>query len=274
MTSSGGESSRRRRSPPRRSSPPSSARGLRGGGDRVPRRRARRRERRAPSASSGPTALRGAARRPRGRRGVQPAAEPPPRRVDGGRGAGRQARALREALGADPAKPSAWCASDDAGCSSWRRSCTASTLPGRRCAGWSSEGIGQLRAVDIRFSYFNDDPANIRNSRGRGRRPAGHRLLRRERVPDAVRRRAHAGRASVHRDPATGVDMLTAGCSSSPAGTATFTVSTRVEPDQRVTSRLRRADPIGIPFNIPPDGPTEVFVTPGGEPPGSPTPRR
>jgi predicted dehydrogenase len=54
-------------------------------------------------------------------------------------------------------------------------------------------------------------------------------------------------------------------------GVATFTCSTRAEPDQRVhiygtEGRIS----IGIPFNIPPDRATEVFVTAGGDPPSAP----
>ena len=51
--------------------------------------------------------------------------------------------------------------------------------------------IGQLVAVQSWFSYYNDDPANIRNIARCGRRGAvRHRLLLREPVADAVRRRA------------------------------------------------------------------------------------
>ena len=57
--------------------------------------------------------------------------------------------------------------------------------------------IGRLVAVDSWFSYFNDDPANIRNIRAvRWRGAVRHRLLLREPVADAVRRGAgrRAGR--------------------------------------------------------------------------------
>ncbi len=52
---------------------------------------------------------------------------------------------------------------------------------------------------------------------------------------------------------------------------ATFGCSTRTEPDQRVDiygtkGRIR----IEIPFNVPIDSPTRVFVTAGGEPPVAP----
>ena len=56
-----------------------------------------------------------------------------------------------------------------------------------------------------------------------------------------------------------------------PAGVASFTVATQVEPDQRVNvygtdGRIT----IEIPFNIPPDRPTRVWHTAGGEPPTDP----
>ena len=56
-----------------------------------------------------------------------------------------------------------------------------------------------------------------------------------------------------------------------PDGLASFTCATRVEPDQRVhvygtDGRIE----IEIPFNIPPDRPTRIFVTQGGDPPVAP----
>ena len=77
--------------------------------------------------------------------------------------------------------------------------------------------------------------------------------------------------AAIVRDPATGVDILTTGHMTFPGGLASFTCATRVEPDQRVhvygsDGRIE----IEIPFNIPPDRPTRVFVTQGGDPPVAP----
>ena len=132
--------------------------------------------------------------------------------------------------------------------------------------------IGDLRAVDVWFSYFNDDPTNIRNilEVGGGAMwdigcyavSVARLLFGRE--PDVIE-------AVVQRDGASGVDTVTAGVLGFPSGTATFGVSTRVETDQRVhvygsDGRLS----VGIPFNIPPDRPTEVFVTHGGDPPVAP----
>ena len=91
----------------------------------------------------------------------------------------------------------------------------------------------------------------------RRRRPVRHRLLRGQPVADAVRRASR--RASRRPSRATRRAASTsspAASSSSPSGVATFTCSTRMEPDQRVDiygteGRIR----IPIPFNIPPDRP-------------------
>ena len=65
--------------------------------------------------------------------------------------------------------------------------------------------------------------------------------------------------------------MVTSGLLEFDGGTATFTCSTRAEDDQQVhvygtTGRIS----VGIPFNIPPDRPTEVTVFSGGDPPVAP----
>jgi predicted dehydrogenase len=132
--------------------------------------------------------------------------------------------------------------------------------------------IGRVRAVTSWFSYYNDDPANIRNIReagGGALYDIGCYNVNLSRMlfgaePEQVR-------AFVTRDPTTGVDILTSGLLAFPGGVATFTCSMRVEPDQRVDvygtdGRIS----IGIPFNIPPDRPTRVFLTAGGDPPVAP----
>ena len=72
-------------------------------------------------------------------------------------------------------------------------------------------------------------------------------------------------------DPVTGVDVLSSAVLAFPTGHATFTVSTRGEPDQRVTvlGSEGRVE-IEIPFNIPPDRSTRVWRTAGGDPPTAP----
>jgi predicted dehydrogenase len=136
-----------------------------------------------------------------------------------------------------------------------------------------SEGaIGELVAIDSWFSYFNDDPTNIRNILDYG----GGALM------DIGCYSVHLSRmlmgseptgikASVQRDPESGVDTYTAGILEFGDKVATFGCSTRVEADQRVdiygsTGRMS----IEIPFNIPPDRPARIKVTAGGDPPADP----
>jgi predicted dehydrogenase len=138
----------------------------------------------------------------------------------------------------------------------------------------ASGRIGELRAVQSWFSFFNDDPANIRNIRETG----GGALMDVGCYCVNLSRMLFGGEpvrveASMTRDPVSGVDILTSGVLEfAGGGQATFGCSTRMEPDQRV--HIYGTDgriSIGIPFNIPPDRPTQVFVTHGGEPPVAPS---
>jgi predicted dehydrogenase len=136
--------------------------------------------------------------------------------------------------------------------------------------------IGRLVAVESWFSYYNDDPANIRNILEFG----GGALFDIGCYNVNLSRLLFGGEprrveASISRDPASGVDILTSGILEFETGVATFTCTTRAETDQRVhvygtTGRLS----VEIPFNIPPDRPTHVFVTSGGEPPVNPATER
>ena len=136
----------------------------------------------------------------------------------------------------------------------------------------ASGRIGTLTAVQSWFSYFNDDPANIRNIREYG----GGALFDIGCYSVNLSRMVFGGepirvQASLRRDPASGVDVLTSAILDFDGGIATFTCSTRSESDQRVdiygtAGRIS----IGIPFNIPPDRPTSIFLTAGGDPPVAP----
>jgi predicted dehydrogenase len=132
--------------------------------------------------------------------------------------------------------------------------------------------IGRLVAVQSWFSYFNEDPANIRNiavAGGGALYDIGCYCVNLSRMlfgaePTRVQ-------ASIRRDPATGTDVVTSAILDFPDGTASFTCSTRAEDDQRV--EIYGSDgriSIGIPFNIPPDRPTEVHLVAGGDPPVAP----
>jgi predicted dehydrogenase len=132
--------------------------------------------------------------------------------------------------------------------------------------------IGRLTAVQSWFSYFNDDASNIRNIREYG----GGALFDIGCYNVNLSRMlfgSEPGRveASIVRDPASGVDVLTSALLEFEGGIATFTCSTRSESDQRVhvygtEGRIE----IDIPFNIPPHLPTRIRLSHGGEPPVSP----
>jgi predicted dehydrogenase len=132
--------------------------------------------------------------------------------------------------------------------------------------------IGRLTAVQSFFSYYNDDPANIRNIRefgGGALFDIGCYSVNLSRMlfdaePSDVQ-------AAAIVDEASGVDVLTAAILRFPDGLATFTCSTRAESDQRVdVYGTEGRISIEIPFNIPPDRPTRVLVTAGGDPPVAP----
>jgi predicted dehydrogenase len=136
----------------------------------------------------------------------------------------------------------------------------------------ASGRIGELRTVQSWFSYFNDDPGDIRNlveTGGGALYDIGCYCVNLSRMlfgaePERVR-------GSVLRDLVMGIDVLTSAILDFGDGVATFTCSTRTEPDQRV--HIYGTDgriSIEIPFNIPPDRPTRVFVTAGGDPPVRP----
>jgi predicted dehydrogenase len=136
----------------------------------------------------------------------------------------------------------------------------------------ASGRIGRLTAVQSWFSYFNDDPDNIRNIQAFG----GGALFDIGCYAVNLSRMLFGGEpervsAAMLRDPVSGVDVVTSAILAFPAGIAAFTCSTRSETDQRVDiygtdGRIS----IWIPFNIPPDRPTKVFVTAGGDPPVAP----
>ncbi|HEX6231180.1 MAG TPA: Gfo/Idh/MocA family oxidoreductase [Actinomycetota bacterium] len=132
--------------------------------------------------------------------------------------------------------------------------------------------IGELRAIQSWFSYFNDDPSDIRNVLDFG----GGALYDIGCYPVNVSRMLFGAEpdgvaATIARDPADGTDVFTSAILRFGDRVSTFTCSTRAEPDQRVhVYGTRGRISVGIPFNIPPDRPAEVFVTAGGDPPVAP----
>jgi predicted dehydrogenase len=128
--------------------------------------------------------------------------------------------------------------------------------------------IGQLRTIHTSFSYYNDDPQNIRNQRDIG----GGALMDIGCYPISLSRfifDAEPQRVLGHieRDPGTQVDRLTSGVLEFFQGTATFTCATQLVPYQRVniygtSGRIE----IEIPFNAPPDVPCRMWVQLGTKP--------
>ena len=136
----------------------------------------------------------------------------------------------------------------------------------------SSGRIGRLVAVQSWFSFFNDDPSNIRNIRAFG----GGALYDVGCYNVNLSRLLFGGEptrvsSAIRRDPTSGVDVVTSAILEFDTGVATFTCSTRSETDQRVHiyGTEGRID-VGIPFNIPPERPTEIYVSAGGDPPVAP----
>ena len=125
--------------------------------------------------------------------------------------------------------------------------------------------IGKLRAVAGVFSYFNADPANIRNqveSGGGGLMDIGCYLIQSARFGFGQEPSRVVG--LLEHDPAMRTDRLTSAILDFPDGQAIFTCSTQLVPYQRVhflgtTGRIE----IEIPFNAPPDRPTRLFVDNG-----------
>ena len=183
--------------------------------------------------------VRGSACRSGGRGGLHPPAEPPARHLGHRRRGGRQARPVREATGAlaadaermiDGRRPSGRAA--DGGLH-----VPAPSLVGRGPRAASHPGASAtLTAVQSWFSYYNDDPANIRNILavgGGALYDIGCYSVNLSRMlfgaePDRVEGIDRAG--SGRRAPTSS----RAGILGFGDGLAIFTCSTRAEDDQRV----------------------------------------
>jgi predicted dehydrogenase len=132
--------------------------------------------------------------------------------------------------------------------------------------------IGELRSIAGLFSYFNNDPANIRNQVDAG----GGALM------DIGCYLIHASRYAfaqqpvrvvslIDRDPEMHIDRLTSAILDFsgrhfPGGQCVFTCSTQMVPYQRIhffgtKGRIE----IEIPFNAPPDRPTRLFIDATGD---------
>lgn len=127
-------------------------------------------------------------------------------------------------------------------------------------------GIGELRTIQSFFSYFNDDPGNIRNMAdigGGGLMDIGCYCISLSRfIFDAEPQRVLG---IVEYDPRFRTDRLASGILDFGYGTSTFTCSTQLVPYQRVNiyGTEGRVE-IEIPFNAPIDRPCKMWHQRGG----------
>ena len=125
--------------------------------------------------------------------------------------------------------------------------------------------IGELRTIECVFSYFNRDPANIRNIPAAG----GGALMDIGCYPIQISRFVYGAEPRrvlgfVERDPELGTDRLTSAVLDFDEGRATFTCSTQMVAHQRVELMGTRGRvEVEVPFNAPPDRPTRIFVDDG-----------
>jgi predicted dehydrogenase len=131
----------------------------------------------------------------------------------------------------------------------------------------AEDRIGQLRSIVGAYSYFNADPANIRNqvSAGGGAlMDIGCYLIHASRY--AFRQEPARVVASIDRDPQMGIDRLTSAILDFPGGQSIFTCSTQMVPSQHVQFiGTRGRIELEIPFNAPPDRPTRLFIDASGD---------
>jgi len=121
--------------------------------------------------------------------------------------------------------------------------------------------IGELRTIHSFFSYFNADPANIRNQAdigGGGLMDIGCYNISLSRFVFGAEPQRSFG--IVELDPQLNTDRLVSGILDFGRGTATFTCSTQLAPFQRATIYGTGGYvEIEIPFNAPPDRPTRLW---------------
>ena len=127
--------------------------------------------------------------------------------------------------------------------------------------------LGDIRSYVGTFSYFNDDPSNIRNVAewgGGALMDIGCYLIMTSRMIFGDEPRRVMG--CIERDPESGVDTLTSIVLEYPSGHAVGTCSTRLVPHQRVQVFGTKGKlEVEIPFNAPPDRPCRLFVDEQGD---------
>lgn len=127
--------------------------------------------------------------------------------------------------------------------------------------------IGELRAATGFFSYFNTDPANIRNQMAAG----GGALMDIGCYPITLSRLIFGEEPQrvmglIERDPAMKIDRLTSAILDFPSGQATFTCSTQLVPYQRMMFfGTRGRIEVLIPFNAVPGQSMRILIDDGSD---------
>ncbi|CAA9588587.1 MAG: NAD binding oxidoreductase [uncultured Thermomicrobiales bacterium] len=131
----------------------------------------------------------------------------------------------------------------------------------------ASGGIGELKTINSFFSYYNDDPHNIRNMAeigGGGLMDIGCYNISLSRfIFDAEPTRVVG---IIERDPRFNTDRLASALLDFGRGTATFTCSTQLSAHQRanVYGTEGRVE-VEIPVNAPPDRPCRIWHQRGND---------
>ena len=127
--------------------------------------------------------------------------------------------------------------------------------------------IGELRSIAGFFSYFNVDPSNIRNRvecGGGALLDIGCYLIQASRF--AFAQEPTRVVACIDRDPKMHTDRLASAILDFPSGQSIFTCSTQLVPYQRIHFLGTRGRiEIEIPFNVPLDRPTRLFIDGSGD---------
>lgn len=131
--------------------------------------------------------------------------------------------------------------------------------------------LGPLRAIQGTFSYFNEDPKNVRNVPewgGGGLMDIGCYPIHTSRFIFGEEPQRVIGLLEL--DPRFGTDRLASAILEYPNGQASFVCSTQMVPYQRMQffGTKGRVE-IEIPFNAPPDRPCRIFIDAGGDLSGS-----
>ncbi|GAB0113629.1 Gfo/Idh/MocA family protein [Acidisoma sp. C75] len=125
--------------------------------------------------------------------------------------------------------------------------------------------LGRVSAIQTAFSYYLDDPGNIRNMAdigGGGLMDIGCYAIATARYIWGSEPRRVA--ALMERDPAMGTDRLTSALLAFPEGQLSFVCATQLVPHQRVTIMGSKARvEVLIPFNAPKDTPCEILIDEG-----------